>query len=130
MDPGPQELPTYMTTTPAISRADVGLRSERGPILLAVMLSIGLVAIDATILATAVPSIVEDLGGFTQFPWLFSVYLLAQAISVPIYGKLADLGGRKPMMLLGVGLFILGSILCGIAWSMPALIAFRLIQGL
>jgi EmrB/QacA subfamily drug resistance transporter len=117
-------------TTERIDRAGVGLRSERGPILLAVMLSIGLVAIDATILATAVPSVVKDLGGFTQFPWLFSIYLLAQAVSVPIYGKLADLRGRKPMMLLGVGLFVLGSILCGFAWSMPALIAFRLIQGL
>ena len=80
-----------MTATPAISRADVGLRSERGPILLAVMLSIGLVAIDATILATAVPAVVDDLGGFTQFPWLFSIYLLTQAVSVPLYGKLADL---------------------------------------
>jgi EmrB/QacA subfamily drug resistance transporter len=117
-------------TTERIDRGGVGLRSERGPILLAVMLSIGLVAIDATILATAVPSVVEDLGGFTQFPWLFSIYLLAQAISVPIYGKLADLRGRKPIMLLGVGLFVLGSILCGFAWNMPALIAFRLIQGL
>ena len=117
-------------TTERIDRASVGLRSERGPILLAVMLSIGLVAIDATILATAVPSIVDDLGGFTQFPWLFSIYLLAQAVSVPIYGKLADLRGRKPIMLLGVGLFILGSVLCGFAWSMPALIAFRLVQGL
>src|SRR3954447_18360372 len=112
------------------TRAEVGLRSERGPILLAVMLSIGLVAIDATILATAVPSVVSDLGGFTSFPWMFSIYLLAQAISVPLYGKLADLYGRKPLMLLGVGLFLVGSLLCGIAWSMPALIAFRLVQGL
>jgi EmrB/QacA subfamily drug resistance transporter len=117
-------------TTQRIDRSSVGLRSERGPILLAVMLSVGLVAIDATILATAVPSVVDDLGGFTQFPWLFSIYLLAQAVSVPIYGKLADQRGRKPIMLLGVGLFILGSVLCGFAWSMPALIAFRLIQGL
>jgi EmrB/QacA subfamily drug resistance transporter len=117
-------------TTEQTGREAVGLRSERGPILLSVMLSVGLVAIDATILATAVPAVVEDLGGFTQFPWLFSIYLLAQAISVPIYGKLADLRGRKPIMLLGVGLFVLGSVLCGFAWSMPALIAFRLIQGL
>ena len=82
------------------------------------MLSTGLFAIDSTILATAVPSIVSDLGGFTSFPWLFSIYLLAQAISVPIYGKLADLYGRKPLMLLGVGLFVVGSLLCGFAWSM------------
>ena len=67
------------------------------------MLSVGLVAIDATILATAVPSIVNDLGGFTQFPWLFSIYLLAQAVSVPIFGKLTDQIGRKPVMLFGVG---------------------------
>lgn len=117
-------------TTDRATRADVGLRSERGPILLAVMLSIGLVAIDATILATAVPAVVSDLGGFTSFPWLFSIYLLAQAISVPLYGKLADLYGRKPLMLLGVGLFVTGSLLCGIAWSMPMLIVFRLVQGL
>ncbi len=117
-------------SAPEVTRASVGLRSERGPILLAVMLSIGLVAIDATILATAVPAVVDDLGGFTSFPWLFSIYLLAQAVSVPIYGKVADLRGRKPVMLLGIGLFVLGSLLCGIAWSMPALIFFRLIQGL
>src|SRR3954463_14485920 len=113
-----------------VSRASVGLRSERGPILLAVMLSIGLVAIDATILATAVPSVVADLGGFTSFPWMFSIYLLAQAVSVPLYGKLADLYGRRPLMLLGVGLFVVGSLLCGVAWGMTAPIVFRLVQGL
>ena len=108
-----------------VSRAEVGLRSSRGPILLSMMLSVGLVAIDSTILATAVPAIVDDLGGFSQFPWLFSVFLLAQAVSVPIYAKFSDQFGRKPIMLIGVSLFLLGSILCGIAWSMPALIVFR-----
>jgi EmrB/QacA subfamily drug resistance transporter len=108
----------------------VGFRSERGPVLISLMLSTGLVAIDSTIIATAVPSIVGNLGGFAQFPWLFSVYLLAQAVSIPIYGKLADLFGRKPVMLVGIGLFLLGSVLCGAAWSMPALIAFRAVQGL
>lgn len=98
--------------------------------LLAVMLSTSLVAIDATILATAVPSVVDDLGGFTQFPWLFSIYLLAQAVAVPLYGKFADQVGRKPVMQLGIALFLLGSILCGLAWSMPALIVFRAVQGL
>jgi len=113
-----------------VSRASVGLRSERGPVLLAVMLGTGLVAIDATILAAAVPAVVGDLGGLTQFPWLFSVYLLAQAVSVPIYGKLADLFGRKPVMMWGIGMFVLGSLLCGLAWSMGSLIAFRALQGL
>ena len=77
-----------------------------------------LVAIDATVIATAVPSIVANLGGFAEFPWLFSVYLLAQAVTVPVYGKLADVFGRKPVMLFGIGLFLVGSVLCGVAWSL------------
>ncbi|MGG7508672.1 MDR family MFS transporter [Plantibacter sp. YIM 135249] len=117
-----------MTAAPGVG--GVGFRSERGPILIALMLSTALVAIDSTIIATAVPSIVKDLGGFAQFPWLFSIYLLAQAVAVPIYGKLADMYGRKPIMLIGIGLFLVGSILCGFAWNMGSLIAFRLLQGL
>jgi EmrB/QacA subfamily drug resistance transporter len=118
------------STAARVARADVGLRSARGPVLLAVMLSTGLVAIDATILATAVPAVVRDLGGLTQFPWLFSIYVLAQAVSVPVYGKIADLYGRKTVMLVGIGLFVVGSLLCGAAWSMGSLIAFRALQGL
>ena len=94
------------------------------------MLTTGLIAIDATILATAVPSVVKDLGEFDQFPWLFSVYLLAQAVSVPLYSKLADTIGRKPVILFGIGLFLIGSILAGLAWNMTSLIIFRVIQGL
>ncbi|MGY3319596.1 MFS transporter [Arthrobacter sp. TE12232] len=116
-----------MTTSTADG---VGFRSKRGPVLIALMLSTGLVAIDATVVATAVPSIVQDIGGFASFPWLFSAYLLAQAVSVPVYAKLSDTIGRKPIMLIGIGLFLLGSILCGVAWSMPVLIAFRVVQGL
>src|SRR4029453_16131197 len=78
---------SYSTEQQTISRASVGLRSERGPILLSVVLSVGLIPIDATILATAVPSIVNDLGGFTQFPWLFSIFLLAQAVSIPLFAN-------------------------------------------
>ncbi|MDT0157882.1 MFS transporter [Microbacterium sp. ARD32] len=114
----------------SVDRASVGLRSERGPILAALMLATGLIAIDATILATAVPTIVRDLGGYTQFPWLFSVYLLAQAVSVPIYAKFSDLIGRKPVILLGIALFLLGSVLCGFAGTMLWLIVFRIVQGL
>jgi MFS family permease len=77
-----------------------------------------------------VPSVVKDIGGFSAFPWLFSIYLLAQAVTVPIYSKIADMFGRKPVIIIGIGLFLLGSILCGFAWSMPALIAFRAVQGL
>ncbi|MGV8895348.1 MAG: MFS transporter [Rhodoglobus sp.] len=110
--------------------SDVGFRSERGPILMSLMVTAALVAIDATVLATAIPTIVNDLGDFALFPWLFSVYLLAQAVTVPIYAKLSDVVGRKPVILFGIAVFLLGSILCGFAWSMPALIAFRVVQGL
>jgi EmrB/QacA subfamily drug resistance transporter len=113
-----------------IDRSTVGLRSTRGPILLSLMVANSLVALDSTIIATAVPSIVGSLGGLAQFPWLFSIYLLAQAVSIPIYGKLADQFGRKPIILWGIGLFFLGSIAAGCAWSMPMLIACRALQGL
>ncbi|WP_326834120.1 MDR family MFS transporter [Amycolatopsis rhabdoformis] len=118
-------------TTPVAKTAKtaVGLRSERGPVLAAVMLSTGLVALDSTIIATAVPSVVGDLGGFSQFPWLFSVYLLTQAVTVPLYGKFADVLGRRPVMFFGIATFLLGSVLCGAAWSMPVLIAARALQG-
>ncbi|MEU1972765.1 MDR family MFS transporter [Microbacterium sp. NPDC019599] len=108
----------------------VGLRSERGPILLALMLSTFLIAIDATVLSTAVPTIVDEFGGFEQFPWLFSIYTLAQAASVPVFAKLSDILGRRPVMYAGIVLFLVGSVLCATAWSMGALIAFRAIQGL
>lgn len=114
----------------ATSTTAVGFRSERGPLLISVMLSTGLVAIDSTVLATAVPSIVGELGGFHQFPWLFSAYLLGQAVTTPIYAKLSDVFGRKPVMSFGIGLFLIGSILCAASWNMLALIVFRAVQGL
>ncbi|ADB75219.1 putative multidrug resistance protein MdtD [Geodermatophilus obscurus DSM 43160] len=113
-----------------VTRASVGLRSERGPVLGAVMLSTALIALDSTIIATAVPAVVDDLGGFSQFPWLFSVYLLTQAVTVPVYGKLADVYGRKPVLLFGIAVFVAASLFCGLAWSMPALIVGRALQGI
>jgi len=115
---------------PIASAASVGFRSDRGPVLASLMLATSLVALDSTIIATAVPSVVADLSGFDQFPWLFSAYLLAQALTVPVYAKLADTFGRKPIMYVGIGLFLAGSVLCGFAWSMTALIVFRALQGL
>ncbi|SFW84863.1 MDR family MFS transporter [Amycolatopsis australiensis] len=119
-----------MTTTAATSVKGVGFRSDRGPVLIAVMLSTALVALDSTIIATAVPSVVRDLGGFSQFPWLFSIYLLTQAVTVPLYGKFADVLGRRPVMFFGIAAFLVGSVLCGAAWSMPVLIAARAVQGI
>src|SRR3954452_17410555 len=94
------------------------------------MLSMGLAALDATIVATAIPSIVGSLGGFAHFRWLFSIYLLTQSVSVPIYGRLSDLFGRKPVLFFGIGVFLLGSALCGAAWNMLTLIIFRGVQGI
>jgi EmrB/QacA subfamily drug resistance transporter len=103
---------------------------RRGLVVVALMLTTGLAAIDATIVATAVPQIVHELGGFARFPWLFSLYLLTQSVLVPIYGRLADVFGRKPMLLFGIGFFLVASVLCGSAWSMVSLIAFRGLQGI
>jgi EmrB/QacA subfamily drug resistance transporter len=94
------------------------------------MLATALVALDSTVIATAVLTITDSLGGFAQFPWLFSIYLLAQAVTVPIYGKLADTVGRKPVILFGIAMFALGSLLCGVANSMLGLIVFRAVQGI
>src|SRR3954452_14446856 len=103
---------------------------NRGAIVGALMLAIGLAAIDSTIVATAVPQIVADLGSFSLFPWIFSIYLLTQAVTVPIYGRLSDVFGRKPVLLFGVAGFLVGSVLCALAWSMVPLIIFRGLQGL
>lgn len=94
------------------------------------MLALSLVALDSTVVATAVPTIVAELGGSALFPWLFSGYLLAQAVTTPVFAKLSDMLGRKPVILVGIALFTAGSILCACAWSMPALIAARVVQGL
>src|SRR5690606_34982344 len=87
-------------------------------------------AIEATIVSTAMPSIVSELGGFESLAWVFSIFLLMQAVTIPIYGKLSDLYGRKPIFTIGMIILLLGSILCGFAGSMIELIVYRLIQGL
>ncbi|MGW7063709.1 MDR family MFS transporter [Streptomyces sp. NPDC054904] len=99
-------------------------------VVISLMLSMALVALDTTIVSTAVPQIVGDLGGFSVFSWLFSGYLLAVTVTLPVYGKLSDTFGRKPVLLFGTALFLVGSVLCASAWNMAALIAFRIVQGL
>lgn len=108
----------------------VPIPAHRTSILAGLMMMMGLTAMDSTIVATAIPSIVHDLGGFSLFPWVFSLYLLAQAATVPIYGKLADQYGRKPVLMFAALLFLLGSILSGLSWGMVPLVVFRGIQGL
>jgi EmrB/QacA subfamily drug resistance transporter len=106
------------------------IKTNRKIVLGSIILAMFMAAIEGTIVATAIPSIVADLGGFSLFSWVFSSFLLAQAVTIPIYGKLADLYGRKPVFTFGVLVFLTGSVLCGFAKTMNMLILFRLIQGL
>ncbi|GHO44878.1 MDR family MFS transporter [Ktedonospora formicarum] len=94
------------------------------------MLGMALTALDTTIVGTAMPSIVSKLGGVTLYAWVISVYLLTSTTTVPIYGKLADLYGRKLLLLIGTALFLIGSIACGMSQNMVQLILARALQGL
>ena len=105
-------------------------RQAKIVIIIALMLGMSLAALDTTIVGTAMPSIVGKLGGFSLYSWVFSAYLLTSTTTVPIYGKLADLYGRKPLFLAGTALFLLGSVASGLSQSMEQLIVFRALQGL
>ncbi|MET9815660.1 MULTISPECIES: MFS transporter [unclassified Streptomyces] len=118
------------TSSAARETARPAATDRRGAVVAALMLSMALAALDATIVSTAVPQIVGDLGGFSVFSWLFSGYLLAVTVTLPVYGKLSDTFGRKPVLIAGSALFLVGSLLCALAWNMGALIAFRIVQGL
>ncbi|HEU5363660.1 MAG TPA: MDR family MFS transporter [Gaiellaceae bacterium] len=93
------------------------------------MVTLALAALDQTIVATALPRIVGDLGGITQYSWVFTAYMLTSTVTVPLYGKLGDAHGRKNLFLLAIAIFLVGSALCGVARSMTELIVFRAVQG-
>ena len=99
-------------------------------IVMALMVAMFLGAVEGTVVTTAIPTIVKDLHGFEIISLVFSIYLLTSAISTPIYGKLSDLYGRKNVLSIGIVIFLVGSILCGLSKSMYMLIAFRALQGL
>ncbi len=94
------------------------------------MAAMFMIAIEATIVSTAMPQIAGQLGDLHLYAWVFSSFLLTQTATTVVFGKLADLYGRKPVLLVGIAVFLAGSVLCGFAWSMPSLIVFRLIQGI
>ena len=103
---------------------------QRRPLILAsVMAAMFMIAIEATIVSTAMPQIAAQLGDLHLYAWVFSSFLLAQTATTVVFGKLADLYGRKPVMLAGIAVFLLGTVLCGFAWSMLSLILVRLVQG-
>jgi EmrB/QacA subfamily drug resistance transporter len=99
-------------------------------ILGAVLLALFLGALDQTIVGTALPRIVTDLGGNEMYAWVVTIYLLTSTITVPFYGKLSDLYGRKPLLMIGVTIFLIGSFLSGLSQDMTQLIVFRGIQGI
>ncbi len=103
--------------------------TSRPLVIAAVMASMFMIAIEATIVSTAMPQIAAELGGLDLYSWVFSAFLLTQTAMTVVFGKLADLYGRKPVILAGIGIFIAASVLAGAAWSMPSMIVFRLLQG-
>jgi EmrB/QacA subfamily drug resistance transporter len=104
--------------------------SRRRAITAGLLLGMTLAALEATVVSTAMPTVVATLGGLAHYSWVFSAYLLTSTASVPIWGRLADLYGRRRMYLLGVLVFLVGSVLSGMAGSMIQLVVFRAIQGL
>ncbi|MBV8395136.1 MAG: MFS transporter [Actinobacteria bacterium] len=93
------------------------------------MVTLLLASLDQTIVATALPKIVTHLGGLTQYSWVFTAYMLTSTVTVPVYGRLGDVHGRRPLMLIAVALFLIGSALCGLAQNMTELVFFRGLQG-
>src|SRR5256886_16061267 len=94
------------------------------------MVTLLLAALDQTIVATALPRIVGELGGISQYSWVFTAYMLATTVTVPLYGKLGDVYGRRPLFLAAIAIFLFGSAVCGAAQGMTQLVVFRAIQGL
>ncbi len=117
------------TTKDGARAAPVMAPERRVLIFIAALASAFITQIESTIIATAMPTIVGEIGGFELLSWVFTIYLLTQAVTTPIYGRLADLYGRKPILLFGIALFLVGSALCGLAWNMESLIVFRCVQG-
>ncbi|HLZ26325.1 MAG TPA: MDR family MFS transporter [Chloroflexota bacterium] len=104
--------------------------SERRLVTIALFVATFLVALDTSVVSTAMPTVIGQIGGIQLYSWVFSAYLLTGTVTVPIYGKLADLFGRKPVFLAAIAMFMVGSMLCGQAQTMEQLIVFRLLQGL
>ena len=122
------------TAGESLGSARPGLPEQRNDrrrrlILAACLIATFMAAVESTIVATIIPTIVSDLGGFDLFTWVFTVYLLTQAVTIPVYGRLADLFGRKPVFFFGTAVFLIGTVLCGMAWNMPSLVCFRALQG-
>jgi EmrB/QacA subfamily drug resistance transporter len=110
--------------------AGVERQARVGLVFAALLLVALLASLDQTIVSTALPTIVGDLGGVEHLSWVVTAYLLASTVVTPLYGKFGDLYGRRPVLQTAIVIFLIGSVLCGLAWNMTSLIAFRALQGL
>lgn len=113
-----------------MSNAQTTIPTSAGIAVAGVMVAVFLFAIDATIVSSAMPTVVSQLGDIDLYSWVFSVYMLTSALATPIFGKLSDLYSRRTLILLAIATFVLGSVACGAAQSMTQLIVFRAVQGL
>src|SRR5687767_8871847 len=103
---------------------------RRTAVTLGVLMGMFLAALEATVVSTAMPTVIAALGGLNHYSWVFSAYLITSTVTVPVWGKLSDLYGRRLFYQIGIAIFLLGSILSGMSNSMAQLIVFRAIQGL
>src|SRR3954449_4808386 len=122
--------PAVTAAAPTAAAAEAVPRRRVLAVIGALMLTMLLAALDQTIVSTALPTIVGDLGGLNHLSWVVTSYLLAITVVTPLYGKLGDLYGRKIVLQAALVLFLIGSALCGLSQNMTELIAFRAIQGL
>jgi EmrB/QacA subfamily drug resistance transporter len=121
-----------MTVRERLARKPPGYQFTIGRILAiysGLMVALFLAALDQTIVATALPRVVSDLGGIAQYSWVFTAYMLGSTVTVPLYGKLGDVHGRKPLFIIAILVFLVGSALCGTAQNMWELVIFRAVQG-
>src|SRR5580765_6023604 len=118
-----------------MSPHDAGLPSvvlsarRRWAVTVGLLLGMFLAALEATVVSTAMPTVVASLGGLNHYSWVFSAYLLTSTASVPLWGRLSDLYGRRRLYLLAITLFLSGSMLAGVSQSIPQLVIFRALQG-
>jgi MFS family permease len=117
-------------STEEFEQAGDRAKGDRVMVTIALLMAMMVTALEQTVVSTAMPSIIAQLRGLDIYPWVFSAYLLASTVTTPIYGKMADLVGRKRVLLFGLAVFATGSMLSGLAQTMPQLIAMRVIQGL
>lgn len=103
---------------------------RRRDVTVALLLVTALASFESTVVSTAMPTIIGDLGGLSVYAWVFSIYLLTSTVAMPVYGRLADIYGRRRLLLVAIGTFLAGAVVCAFARSMPQLIAARAIQGL